>query len=168
MKQKKRKNSKQFNERFRKRFFTKKSVLVLMCAVVILVAIAFGCQSQRRRAAVLEETVDELNTEIKEIKETNKSLEEERTNMDSPEFKEKIARERLGMIDEDEYSLQQSEDRTGETEEAGEDGAEKKKDAGRSDEESMDDAGGSGGSGEEDGEASDGDAEDGESSDAAG
>ena len=109
MKQKKRKNSKQFNERFRKRFFTKKSVLVLMCAVVILVAIAFGCQSQRRRAAVLEETVDELNTEIKEIKETNKSLEEERTNMDSPEFKEKMARERLGMIDEDEYSLQQSE-----------------------------------------------------------
>ena len=109
MKQKKRKNSKQFNERFRKRFFTKKSVLVLMCAVVILVAIAFGCQSQRRRAAVLEETVDELNTEIKEIKETNKSLEEERTNMDSPEFKEKMARERLGIIDEDEYSLQQSE-----------------------------------------------------------
>ena len=106
---KKRKNSKQFNERFRKRFFTKKSVTVLIFAVIILVAAAFGYQNLNRRAVRYEETIEELSTEIREIEETNKTLEEERTNMDSPEFKEKMARERLGMIDRDEYSLQQSE-----------------------------------------------------------
>lgn len=48
MRAKKRKNSKQFNERFRKRFFTKKAVLVIVCAVAILVVAAFACQSQRK------------------------------------------------------------------------------------------------------------------------
>lgn len=109
MKQKKRKNSKQFNQKFRKRFFTKKSVTVLICAVIILVAIAFGCQSQRRKAEGYQETIEELSTEIRELKDTNKTLEEEKENMDSTEFMEKMARERLGMIGEDEYSLQQSE-----------------------------------------------------------
>ncbi len=63
---KKRKNSKQFNERFRKRFFTKKSVTVLIFAVIILVAAAFGYQNLNRRAARYEETIEELSTEIRE------------------------------------------------------------------------------------------------------
>lgn len=112
MKQKKRKNSKQFNQKFRKRFFTKKSVTVIICAVIILVAIAFGCQSQRRKAEGYQDTIEELSTEIRELKDTNKTLEEEKDNMDSTEFMEKMARERLGMIGEDEYSLQQSENGT--------------------------------------------------------
>lgn len=114
MRAKKRKNSKQFNERFRKRFFTKKAVLVIVCAAVILVVAAFACQSQRKRAAGLRETVEELSTEIRDLEDANETLKEEKDNMDSPEFKEKMARERLGMIGEDEYSLQQSEDAGGE------------------------------------------------------
>lgn len=110
MRAKKRKNSKQFNERFRKRFFTKKAVLVIVCAAAILVVAAFACQSQRKRAAGLRETVEELSTEIRDLEDANETLKEEKDNMDSPEFKEKMARERLGMIGEDEYSLQQSED----------------------------------------------------------
>lgn len=106
---KKRKNSKQFNQRFRKRFFTKKSVTVIICVVIILVAVAFGCQDLRKRAERYENTIDELSTEIRDIKDTNQTLEDERNNMDSAEFKEKMAREKLGMIGEDEYSLQQSE-----------------------------------------------------------
>lgn len=106
---KKRKNSKQFNQRFRKRFFTKKAVAVIICVVIILVAAAFGYQDLRKRAERYENTIDELSTEIKDIKETNQTLEEERNNMDSAEFKEKMAREKLGMIGKDEYSLQQSE-----------------------------------------------------------
>lgn len=114
MRAKKRKNSKQFNERFRKRFFTKKAVLVIVCAAAILVVAAFACQSQRKRAAGLRETVEELSTEIRDLEDANETLKEEKDNMDSPEFKEKMARERLGMIGEDEYSLQQSEDAGGE------------------------------------------------------
>ena len=106
---KKRKNSKQFNQKFRKRFFTKKSVTVLICVVIILVATAFGCQDLRRKAQRYEDTIEELSTEIRELEDTNQTLEEERNNMDSDEFKEKMARERLGMIGKDEYSLQQSE-----------------------------------------------------------
>ena len=136
MRAKKRKNSKQFNERFRKRFFTKKAVLVIVCAVAILVVAAFACQSQRKRAAGLRETVEELSTEIRDLEDANETLKEEKDNMDSPEFKEKMARERLGMIGEDEYSLQQSEDAVPE------DGADTSGDAGAGD-------GNSAGNGEE-------------------
>lgn len=123
MRAKKRKNSKQFNERFRKRFFTKKAVLVIVCAAAILVVAAFACQSQRKRAAGLRETVEELSTEIRDLEDANETLKEEKDNMDSPEFKEKMARERLGMIGEDEYSLQQSEDAGGEEAGAAGDGS---------------------------------------------
>ncbi len=54
--------------------------------------------------------MEELSTEIRDLEDANETLKEEKDNMDSPEFKEKMARERLGMIGEDEYSLQQSED----------------------------------------------------------
>ncbi len=106
---KKRKNSKQFNQKFRKRFFTMKSVTVLICVVIILVIVAFGYQDLRRKAQRYEDTIEELSTEIRELEDANQTLEEELDNMDSDEFKEKMARERLGMIGKDEYSLQQSE-----------------------------------------------------------
>ena len=74
MRAKKRKNSKQFNERFRKRFFTKKAVLVIVCAAAILVVAAFACQSQRKRAAGLRETVEELSTEIRDLEDAKAYL----------------------------------------------------------------------------------------------
>lgn len=115
---KKRKNSKQFNQKFRKRFFTKKSVTVLICVVLILVAVAFGCQNLRKKAEFYEDTIEELSTEIRELEDTNQTLEEEKNNMDSEEFKEKMARERLGMIGKDEYSLQQSESSSADNEDS--------------------------------------------------
>ena len=110
MKKKKRKNSKQFNRKFKKRFFTRKSVTVLLAAVVIMIAVALGCNQQRKRAAVYQKTIDELSSEIQDLKDTNESLESEKNNIDTDEFKEKMARERLGMIGKDEYSLEESEE----------------------------------------------------------
>ncbi len=107
---KKRKNSKQFNQRFKKRFFTKKSVTVMFFALIILIGIGFGCQRQKKTAEKYQKTIEELNTDIQELEETNKTLEEEKENMDSDAFKEKMARERLNMIGKDEYSLQRSEE----------------------------------------------------------
>ena len=110
MKKKKRKNSKQFNRKFKKRFFTRKSVTVLLAAVVIMIAVALGCNQQRKRAEGYQKTIDELSSEIQDLKDTNESLESEKNNIDTDEFKEKMARERLGMIGKDEYSLEESEE----------------------------------------------------------
>lgn len=112
---KKRKNSKQFNRKFKKRFFTRKSVTVLMAAFIIMIAVGFGCNQQRKKAAVYQDSIDELNTEIKNLKDTNEALENEKNNINTDEFKEKMARERLGMIGEDEYSLEESEQGTSES-----------------------------------------------------
>ena len=55
---KKRKNSKQFNQRFKKRFFTKKSVTVLFFALIILIGIGFGCQRQKKTAQKYQKTIE--------------------------------------------------------------------------------------------------------------
>lgn len=114
MKQK-RKNSKQFNRKFKKRFFTRKSVTVLVAAFIIMIAVGVGCNQQRKRAENYQKTIDELNTEIKDLKDTNEALESEKNNLDTDEFKEKMARERLGMIGKDEYSLEESDQEVPET-----------------------------------------------------
>ena len=112
---KKRKNSKQFNRKFKKRFFTRKSVTVLVAAFIIMIAVGVGCNQQRKRAENYQKTIDELNTEIKDLKDTNEALESEKNNLDTDEFKEKMARERLGMIGKDEYSLGESDQEVPET-----------------------------------------------------
>ena len=53
-------------------------------------------------------TIDELKTDVKNIEQTNKTLEKENKGIDTDEFKERIARERLGMIKEGEISLQEA------------------------------------------------------------
>ncbi|MDD7113615.1 MAG: septum formation initiator family protein [Lachnospiraceae bacterium] len=116
---KKRKNSKQFNRKFKKRFFTRKSVTVLLAAVIVMIAVGFGCNQQRKKAAAYQNTIDELNEEIKDLEDGNQNLEEEKDNIDTDEFKEKMARERLGMIGKDEYSLEESD---GQSEPAPEEG----------------------------------------------
>ena len=112
---KKRKNSKQFNRKFKKRFFTRKSVTVLVAAFIIMIAVGVGCNQQRKRAENYQKKIDELNTEIKDLKDTNEALESEKNNLDTDEFKEKMARERLGMIGKDEYSLEESDQEVPET-----------------------------------------------------
>ena len=120
MKKKKRKNSKQFNKQFKKRFFTPKSVLVIACTIVILSICWIGNQRTEKKAAKYQKTIDELKTDVKNLEQTNKTLEKEKNNLNTDESKERIARERLGMIKEGEISLQQAK----EDEEAGSTAAE--------------------------------------------
>lgn len=110
MKKKKQKNSKQFNRQFKKKFFTKKSAIIIVCTVVILGAFWTGYQGVEEKTAKYQKTIDELKTDVKNIEQTNKELEKEKNNLNTDESKERIARERLGMIKEGEVSLQQAKD----------------------------------------------------------
>lgn len=107
---KKRKNSKQFNRQFKKRFFTLKSVVVLGLAFLIFLVVSVGWMHQRKKSAVYKKQIEMLNSEVTELEETNKALEETKDNVDTDEFKEQIARERLGMVGKDEYVLEESDE----------------------------------------------------------
>lgn len=99
--------------------------MVLTLAALILVGIAIGCRGQMEKKKEYEKSIEELSTDIQELKDTNKALEKEKKNVDTDEFREKMARERLGMIGEDEYSMQKSEDgKESETSEAEQDDGE--------------------------------------------
>ena len=93
---------------FKKKFFTKKSAIIIICTVVILGAFGIGYQKVEKKAAKYQKTIDELKTDVKNIEQTNKTLEKENKGIDTDEFKERIARERLGMIKEGEISLQEA------------------------------------------------------------
>ena len=107
---KKKKNRKQFNRQFKKKFFTKKSAIIIVCTVIILSAFWGAYQKVERKAAKYQKTIDELKTEVKNLNQTNKTLEKEKNNLDTDESKERIARERLGMIKEGEISLQEAQE----------------------------------------------------------
>ena len=107
---KKKKNSKQFNRQFKKTFFTKKSAIIIVCTVIILSAFWGAYQKVERKAVKYQKTIDELKTEVKNLNQTNKTLEKEKNNLDTDESKERIARERLGMIKEGEISLQEAQE----------------------------------------------------------
>lgn len=107
---KKKKNSKQFNRQFKKTFFTKKSAIIIVCTVISLSAFWGAYQKVERKAAKYQKTIDELKTEVKNLNQTNKTLEKEKNNIDTDESKERIARERLGMIKEGEISLQEAQE----------------------------------------------------------
>ncbi|MBQ9156578.1 MAG: septum formation initiator family protein [Eubacterium sp.] len=106
---KKKKNSKQFNQKFKKQFFTKKSAVVIILTLVIVAFLGFGLMQQNKHAARYQEAIQELSSEVESLEDQNKSLEEEKDNMDSEEFKERMAREKLGLIDNDEYAVREAE-----------------------------------------------------------
>ena len=91
-KRKKQKNSKQFNRQFKKKF--------------LFTNLKNGCIVGKNKK--YQKTIDELKTDVKNIEQTNKTLEKENKGIDTDEFKERIARERLGMIKEGEISLQEA------------------------------------------------------------
>lgn len=106
----KKKNSKQFNEQFKKRFFSVKTGLLIALTLVIILCAGIASVRLSRQARQYEKQIDELSTEVSKIKKENSALEEEKDNIDSEEFKESVARERLGMVGKDEYVLEQSEE----------------------------------------------------------
>ena len=106
----KKKNSKQFNEQFKKRFFSVKTGLLIALTLVIVLCAGIASVRLSRQARQYEKQIDELSTEVSKIKKENSALEEEKDNIDSEEFKESVAREILGMVGKDEYVLEQSEE----------------------------------------------------------
>ena len=106
----KKKNSKQFNDKFKKRFFSVKTGLLIALTLVIVLCTGIASVRLSRQARQYEKQIDELSTEVSKIKKENSALEEEKDNIDSEEFKESVARERLGMVGKDEYVLEQSEE----------------------------------------------------------
>ena len=78
---KKKKNSKQFNRQFKKTFFTKKSAIIIVCTVIILSAFWGAYQKVERKAVKYQKTIDELKTEVKNLNQTNKTLEKEKNNL---------------------------------------------------------------------------------------
>ena len=106
----KKKNSKQFNEQFKKRFFSVKTGLLIALTLVIVLCAGIASVRLSRQARQYEKQIDELSTEVSKIKKENSALEEEKDNIDSEEFKESVARERLGMVGNVEYVLEQSEE----------------------------------------------------------
>ena len=106
----KKKNSKQFNDKFKKRFFSVKTGLLIALTLVIVLCAGIASVRLSRQARQYEKQIDELSTEVSKIKKENSALEEEKDNIDSEEFKESVARERLGLVGKDEYVLEQSEE----------------------------------------------------------
>lgn len=108
----KRKNSPQFNDKFKHRFVTPRSIWIWFCVLIIIGGIAIGCIRIRHRVSVYQERIDELSTEIKELEKTNEDLRDQMENVNSDEYIERLARERLGMIKEGEVVLKQSKEKT--------------------------------------------------------
>ncbi len=120
---KKKKNSKEFNKKFKKRFLTKKSAAVLFFTAIILVIVMFGCIRSAGKESQLQATIDEYRQENQKIREQNEAIEDEKdriqdmnramannmTDEDTDESIRSIARNVLGMINQDEYYLQESE-----------------------------------------------------------
>ena len=110
-KKKKRKNSKQFKRMFHKSLISRKTVMVYSFVAIILIVMAFGYYQMNQRTKRYQKNIEALNTEISELKETNKTLEKEKKNLNSDTFIERMARERLGMSRKEEVKLEDSEDK---------------------------------------------------------
>lgn len=109
-KEKKKKNSLQFNDRFRNKFISSKSITVFVMAAIILIALAVACVMQNQKAKAYEQQIEELSTEIKELTKDNEQLEKEKEMMGSDDYIRKIAKEKLGMVDQDEYILKKTDE----------------------------------------------------------
>lgn len=104
----KKKNSKQFNQQFKKRFFTKKSGVIWLFTFIILIGMAIGFLRIEKRVSIYQSRIAELSTEIQNLQRENEDLEEQMNNANSDEYIERMARERLGMVKKGEYSLRES------------------------------------------------------------
>ena len=119
----KKRNSKEFNRKFKKRFLTKKSCAVLFFTAIILAIVMIGSIQSGRKERQLQVIINEYKAENEKIRKQDDSIEEEKdrvqemnkamiSNTSDEETEDsirEIARNILGMIDKDEYYLQESE-----------------------------------------------------------
>ncbi len=110
---KKKKNSRAFKKKFQKRFFTRSSVAVLIIGIAVFVIAAGATVAQRKQVMLYDQQIRELKSELRGIEAENNRLEEEKDNLDTDAFKEKIAREVLGMVGKDEYVLKEDTEASG-------------------------------------------------------
>ncbi len=110
-KKEKRKNSKEFNKKFKNRFFDRKVCLIIAFTAICLVGIVFGCLDLEKKINAYEKEIKEITQEVSELEKTNKDLQKQMDEMNTDEYIERIARERLGMVRKGEYVLKQSQDR---------------------------------------------------------
>ena len=89
-----------------------RSGIIWLCTIIIFLGMGIGFLKMERKVSSYRQTIDELSTEIRQLKETNSQLEEEMDNVNSDEYIEKMARERLGMVKKGEYVLKQSRENT--------------------------------------------------------
>lgn len=85
----------------KKGFFGSRTGLGIICAAVSVLMIARGIAVQPQ-INENRETASELDRQIAEEKERQEEVDKMRDNSDSDEYIEKIARERLGMVKNDE------------------------------------------------------------------
>ena len=118
---KKKKNSKEFNKRFKKRFLTRKALSVMFFTTIILTIIFVSCFGTLRQERQLQSVINEYTAENKKLRDQNEAIEEEKQkvqdmneamlrgdrNSQCDESIKDIARNVLGMIDADDYSLQE-------------------------------------------------------------
>ena len=64
----KKKNSKQFNDKFKKRFFSVKTGLLIALTLVIVLCAGIASVRLSRQARQYDKQIDELSTEVSKIK----------------------------------------------------------------------------------------------------
>ena len=88
--------------------------MIIALTTVIVAFLGLGGLHQMRQVGRYQDSIEELSSEVSSLKETNKALEEEKARTSSDEFKEHVAREKLGLVEKDEYVVREAEeDKTG-------------------------------------------------------
>lgn len=93
-------------ERYIKNRSKKNTRFLIMVFLVFILTFfltrAFNKNMNRQRLS-LKENITEINTKISKVKKEIDTIKKDYENRNTDDFKEKIAREKLGMIKKDEY-----------------------------------------------------------------
>ena len=82
----------------------------IILTLVIILFLGIGGIRQKQKADHYKRSIEELSSEVKQIEDTNRALEEEKKETDTDAFKERVAREKLGLIKKDEYAIKESDE----------------------------------------------------------
>lgn len=72
--------------------------IILLVLIIVLGVIAYNFYSNFVQIRSLQNNIENLQREIETTKKENKELKTELENIDDPEYIEKIAREKLGLV----------------------------------------------------------------------